>query len=177
MISKFDLDTATGDQLDIIGQWIGITRDVAVPITGVFFSWDGTDVSLGWDAGVWQGATEITQLTDEFYRTLLKAKIAANHWDGTTEGAYAVFAIIFPDNLILIQDNQDMTYNLVIFGDLSALNEVLITQGYIPLKPEGVRVRTYIFPFDTGPIFAWDTESSFLQGWNEGAWAYEVDPV
>ena len=50
---KFDIDTATGAQLDIIGLWIGRSRNVAIPLTGVYFDWDGTSL-VGWDSGTWQ---------------------------------------------------------------------------------------------------------------------------
>jgi hypothetical protein len=53
LITAFDIDTAVGVQLDILGEWIGRSRYVAVPISGIFFSWD-TD-GLGYDQGVWQG--------------------------------------------------------------------------------------------------------------------------
>ncbi len=41
MIPLFDVDVAVGDQLDIIGKWVGVSRNVAIPIAGVFFTWDG----------------------------------------------------------------------------------------------------------------------------------------
>ncbi len=53
MIQDFDIDTAIGQQLDILGEWIGRKRRVRTPISGVYFSWDTE--KLGWDQGVWQG--------------------------------------------------------------------------------------------------------------------------
>lgn len=38
MISAFDIDTAVGKQLDILGEWIGRKRRVSTPISGVYFS-------------------------------------------------------------------------------------------------------------------------------------------
>lgn len=174
MIPKFDVDIAVGDQLDIVGQWVGITRNVRVPITGVFFSWDDPNLLLGWDSGIWEGGTQIVLLDDAAYRTLIKAKIAANHWNGTTDGAYEVLAIAFPNNVVYIQDYQDMSYSLLITGPVDALTRSLILGGYLPLKPEGVRVYSYMFPFDTGPIFGWDLETATFQGWNEGSWVEEI---
>uniref|UniRef100_UPI001AD8801E DUF2612 domain-containing protein n=1 Tax=Rahnella sp. ChDrAdgB13 TaxID=1850581 RepID=UPI001AD8801E len=52
-ITEFDIDEAIGVQLDILGKWIGRTRVVSQPISGIYFSFD-TD-SLGFDQGVWQG--------------------------------------------------------------------------------------------------------------------------
>ena len=40
LISAFDIDSAVGVQLDILGLWIGRSRVVSQPISGVYFSWD-----------------------------------------------------------------------------------------------------------------------------------------
>src|ERR1700727_3458736 len=54
MISLFDLDSPpVGNQLDIIGQWAGVSRNVLIPGDEVFFTWDGTNANLGWDQGTW----------------------------------------------------------------------------------------------------------------------------
>lgn len=181
MVPLFDVDVAAGDQLDIIGLWVGVSREVRVPISGVYFTWDGSDPALGWDYGSWQPAdapANITVLPDDAYRQLIKFKIAANHWDGTTDGAYAIWEILFPDLVFLIQDNQDMTYNLAIVGGIiDSLTLALIRGGAIALKPEGVRIANYYIPIDTGPVFSWDTESEFLQGWEEGSWVQELPPT
>ena len=57
-----DLDIAQGDQLDIIGKYLGQSRRLSFNITGL------DDV-----------------LNDNDYRFLLKAKIAQLAWDGTIE--------------------------------------------------------------------------------------------
>lgn len=179
MLPIFDLSLPpVGNQLDIIGQWVGISRNITVPITGVYFSWDSSDTTLGWDVASWQpvnAPNQIIVLPDFAYLTLIQAKIAANHWDGTTEGAYAVWAIAFPDLNILIQDNQDMSYLVIILGDnIPTLTLALLTGGYIQLKPEGVAIVGYF----TGeaPVFGWDLDTEFFKGWDTGSWAKEIAP-
>ena len=174
----FNLDTPpVGNQLDIIGQWVGISRNVSVPISGVFFSWDGA-ASVGWNYGSWQpvpAVVAITSLPDDVYLTLIRAKIAANNWDGTTEGAYKIWAIVFPQFEILIQDYNNMTYALGIVGGIvDSLTIALIEGGYIPLRPEGVQIKNYFVAIDTNPGFSWDTENAYLQGWNQGSWLKSV---
>lgn len=181
MIPLFDLDVAAGQQLDVIGIWVGVSRNVAIPISGVYFSWDSADYTLGWEYGSWQPSnlpTDVTALPDDAYRTLIRAKIAANHWDGTTDGAYAIWEAIFPTTTILIQDHQNMSYDLAIIGGIiDSLTLALITGGYIPLKPEGVRVNVYYVSTDTNPAFAWDLETTLLAGWDEGSWLRELAPT
>jgi hypothetical protein len=178
MIALFDLDTPpVGDQLDIIGQIVGVSRNLEVPITGVLFSWDAT-AAIGWDSGVWPNPLNpdsITTLDDASYLLLIRARIAANQWDGTTEGAYSILKILFPDLNFVIQDYQNMTYSLGVEGmPLDALTIALITQGYLPLRPEGVEIVSYFLPVDSNPLFAWDSSSESLGGWGTGSWAMEV---
>lgn len=176
LVDKFNLETAEGDQLDILGAWVGISRNVSIPITGIYFSWDDVDTD-GWDIGVWAPSTApttITTLPDDSYRILIKAKIATNKWDGTTDGAYEVWESVFTDLNILIQDYQDMSYDLIIVGhQVDAITLALITGGYLPLKPEGVRINNVFVPIDDGPVFGWDLDNEFIQGWDEGSWAIQ----
>lgn len=77
LISAFDIDTGVGAQLDILGQWIGVARTVAAPISGVFLEWDKERV--GWDQGIWlgpyQSSDALTYLSDDVYRVVLKARV------------------------------------------------------------------------------------------------------
>jgi len=178
----FDIDSAIGVQLDKVGEWIGRSRNVAIPLVGVYFSWDDA-ATTGWDSGTWIGEFDptsgLTSLPDDSYRILLKAKIAANTWDGSIPGAYAVWRQAFGDNSqIVIQDNQDMSMTVAIFGlNLDAVTFALLTGGYIPLKPEGVRINSYDVAPDNGPIFSWDVNNDLLKGWDQGSWPIEIIPA
>ncbi len=67
LITAFDIDEAIGVQLDALGEWIGRSRIVSQPISGVYFSFD--TAGLGWDQGVWQGPYDpnagYTSLSDD----------------------------------------------------------------------------------------------------------------
>lgn len=181
MIPIFDLDLPpVGNQLDIIGEWVGISRNIPIPIPGVYFTWNGTDAQ-GWEFGTWQPSNEPTDLTtlpDDIYLTLIRARIAANNWDGTTEGAYAIWAIIFPTLVILIQDNEDMSFSIAFTGTMiDSLTQALLQGGYLPLKPEGVRINEYIVSVDGNPFFAWDVVNTNLAGWDTGSWGADLPPL
>lgn len=178
----FDVDTAVGVQLDAIGVRVGISRVLRVPIVGIYFEWDGTP-EVGWDAGIWRGPFDptsgLTSLPDDIYRRLIRAKIAANNWDGTIPGAMEVWAIAFDGaQTIIIQDNQDMSMIVGLVGTgLSTAELALLTGGYLPLKPAGVRVSYYAVPVGPGPLFAWDVQNESLDGWDTGSWAKEITPI
>jgi hypothetical protein len=174
--SYFDIDTAIGAQLDIIGQWIGRSRYLDVPLTGVYFSLDID--GLGFDQGTWLGPYDPTSglvaLPDDSYRVLLKAKIAANQWDGTIPSAYAFMSQVFPGNIFFIIDNQDMSMYIGIIDNipLNAVTYSLFTRGYLDIKPGGVRIAGYIMPSTSGsPIFGFDVGGEALAGLDVGSWA------
>jgi len=173
-VPAFDLDQAVGDQLDILGLWVGISRRVDTPLTGVYFSFDITGV--GFDQGVWQGPfdpfTGVTLLDDDTYRILIRAKIGANHWDGTLGTSAAILNQIFDNGTnVFIQDNQDMTMTIGVSGVIpSAVLLALLKGGYIPLKPEGVLVSSYVVTSNDGPIFGFDMENQYVSGFDVGAW-------
>jgi hypothetical protein len=173
----YDIDTAVGQQLDRVGEWVGISRNLSLPLTGVYFSFD--TAGLGFDQGTWQGpfdpTTGLVALPDDQYRILLYATIAANNWDGTVPGAYAAWNTVFAPlgYSILIQDNQDMTMSLVLLGPVpDAVTLALFTGGYLNLRPAGVGIVGYYFPSITGvPIFGFDAENPSISGFDGSAWA------
>lgn len=145
LLRDFDIDHAVGVQLDIIGLWIGVLRDVPVPIRGVYFSWDDT-VETGWDRGVWLGLGDptegFTELPDDLYRAVLRAKIRANNWKGDIPGAYEIVRRAFPNGHVTIRDNQDMTMTVTMdTASLAAVERAIISRGYLPIKPLGVTAQ------------------------------------
>jgi len=177
---EFDVYEAIGAQLDSVGLWVGASRYLRIPLTGVYFTWDDM-VQTGWGAGTWKGPFDpdsgLTRLPDDSYRVLILGKIAANHWDGSIPGVYSVWDQVFPASDIVIQDNQDMSMVVGIANaQLSTVDLALLTGGYIPLKPEGVRVSYYAVS-DEGPLFAWDADSVALKGWDYGYWPTLIEPT
>lgn len=180
--SNFDIDSAVGVQLDALGAWIGRTRRIETPLVGIYFTWDDV-ISTGWESGIWQGEYDPTSglidLPDDAYRQLLKTKIAANSWDGTIEKAYDIWQSAFGnDSTLIIQDNQDMSIVIGIAGEqLSSVTKELLIKGYLPLKPQGVRVAFYAVAPSAGLLFGWDAdEGDGLAGWDIGLWATELTP-
>lgn len=118
----FDLDTAVGQQEDMLGEWVGISRFVSIP-SRVFFTLDASDVGL--DKGRWftpyETDQELVRLDDEQYRLLLRAKIVANYWDGTIPGAYDAWDTLFAGTglEVLIQDGFPAGERYFTFDDNS----------------------------------------------------------
>lgn len=176
MTSLFDIDNAIGAQLDIVGQWIGPSRDVSVPLINVYFALDKVD--LGFDQGTWYSAfnplSGVVHLADGAYRTLLRAEIANNQWDGTIPGAYAIWNTAFAGTGIgiLIQDFGNMHMLMGLTGPIpDAVTLALFKGGYLNIRPAGVKIDAYLTPTVAGaPYFGFDVENSSISGFDVGAW-------
>lgn len=177
-IDAFDLDFAVGKQLDILGEWIGQSRNIYIDLLDTYFAFDDAEFAgeTGWDEGIWKQdfdiEKQVTALDDSTYRKILYFKIAKNKFNGTAESVYNAFDNIFGGKYYLIViDNLDMSFKIAITGDkLSNLDKSLIAGGYLSLKPFGVRVNEISFaPFD-GQLFAFDIENEALKGWDKGQW-------
>lgn len=174
--SLFDIDEAIGQQLDVVGQWVGVSRFVSVKLDSVYFSFDVA--GLGLDEGKWYSPYNplytTVRLDDEPYRTLLRAKIANNQWDGTIPGAYAVWETLFADTGIglLIQDLSNMHMVVAFTGPVpDEITLSLVAGGYLDLRPAGVQIDAYLTPTVTDTAyFGFDVENASIAGFDHGAW-------
>jgi hypothetical protein len=160
MDTAFDLDSAVGVQLDMLGSIPGALR--TLPFQPSF------------------GVSPV--LDDATYRTYIKAKIAQNQWDGTIDSLYKIWVSLFPGVSIVIEDNQNMTATLHIGGLPStllidmvagyAVNGALsgvIRNSLIVPRPEGVE---YNLGLVSGPVFGWGTvNTDFIAAWGVGLWS------
>lgn len=145
---QYDLDNAIGTQLDVLGEIIGIQRQLTFQPSG--------------------GASPI--LGDEDYRLLLYATQAKDTWDGTMASMYQIWQALFPNGLLVITDNQNMTATISLTGNFSSIQQDLINHDYIVPRPEGVLYNP------TGPapgagLFGFDRNDSAVAGFDTGHFA------
>ena len=116
------LEEATGAQLDTLGALVQVDR--VLPFSPL---------------------SAPRRLEDDDYRLLIRAQIARNRWDGTNEGAADIFASIFPDFGIVLEDQQDCSINVVLRGTFSDLQIEMINAGLLIPRPAGITM-TYEVP-------------------------------
>lgn len=149
--TAFDIDTAAGAQLDVLGKILGIER--TLPFQPNF------------------GISPI--MTDSDYRILLRARIGLNHWDGSQTGLYALWQTIFPDATICIHDNHYMDMDVFVsFPNKPSIFIDCINNGLIVPKPTAVLQRLYIA--GTFPLFGFDYDDPYVSGFDRGNW-YTAD--
>jgi hypothetical protein len=139
MTEFYDLDSAAGVQLDVLGVIAGISRTVG-----------------------FQPSDSVSPiLDDDTYRILIKATIANNQWDGTESALYPIWAALFPGGSLTIVDLQNMSCDIVLTGTFTSIILDLVVHGYIVPRPEGV---LYNYIFGGLPIFGTDESNSFIAG-------------
>jgi hypothetical protein len=141
----FDIDTATGSQLDILGEVIGVARTVPWQPTGI--------VSPIMD--------------DDHFRLALKARIAINQWDGTITQLFDIWYNLLPNVYLILHDNQDMSMSALVIGMADTMDQDLVAHGYIVPKPEGVHLNV---AFLSTKVFALGLENDVFGGLGEGYW-------
>lgn len=172
----FDIDEAVGPQLDAVGVRVGLSRDLTVPITGVYFALDTAGVGL--DQGVILGPFDpidgLISIDDETYRMFLRIKILANSWDGSFGELQTILgAIAGSGTFIFAQDNFDMSYTIGVSGIIpSALFVALLRQTNTWLRPMTISVNLILVTSVSGaPIFGLDVENEYVAGLDVGTWA------
>lgn len=121
MPSYFDVSEATGTQLDIVGEIIGVNR----VITDQFINSDEKEFD------------------DAQYRRLIQTRIVANQWNGQQGSITDVWEEAMDESLRAVyHDNQDMTITVDLIGDYQPLDVELVLRGFIVPKPMGVTMLT-----------------------------------
>lgn len=156
----YNIDTAVGIQLDVLGKYIGVNRfySQADEIVGNFFSLTNyadylTDNEVGMtdyadyatDSGefvIYDDLSSSVRLNDEDYRFILKMRIVQNNSDHSNksidDGLYTFF-----ENGVILSDLQNMS--MVYFADSGSFNQAVIAfaKGVLP-RPMGVNLNGLI---------------------------------
>lgn len=128
----FNLDTAEGDQLDVLGKYIGLSR-VALTFTG-----------------------QVT-LDDSDYRLMLKLKIVQNNAGSSLYEIQNQIHMFFESSLrVFDYKNMSMSYMFDSAFGSEQLAEVFVRQGLLP-KPMGVQLGALVYAPDINNFFGMRT--------------------
>ena len=154
----FNIDTAVGPQLDIIGAYVGVKRNInpvpTSPNAWELYPYSGTPTTNGIGmrlynnsvntTGVWESYSAISQpatnLSDTQYRLVIKLQIILNYNDGTLASIQNYLNNLLPGYATVV-DNQNMTLTYTV-NQNSIISATLLTQ-FLP-KPMGVGITVFI---------------------------------
>lgn len=117
MITAFDLDSAAGSQLDILGRLAGVSR--LLPF---------------------ESSTGTRSLADTDFRFLIRARILQDHWDGTPAGLGVIQRALFPGSGMTVYDYPNMIYEITAPSSLSTLRKEMLEAGLLLPTAPGVQL-------------------------------------
>jgi hypothetical protein len=150
ILSSRTLDTATGEQLEIIGEIVGVERGFSESLTGLFFGF-ATAIGAGTfgtegDSNVGENFRSVSDSTtslqvndDEKYRRLIRSKILKNKTNCNINDIIEIALIgVVASGVTITETDKEftVTYNSFISDE----EKLLLTKTDYMVRPAGVRV-------------------------------------
>ena len=139
----YNIDSAVGSQLDVLGKWIGFSR--TLDISKRWFSFN--ELYEGFDLGNWYVFGDVpyesVTLTDQLYRVVLKAKILINQFDGTRPAFESILTKLFSLDTATFKVVQDSPMNVSVHvnGSINQIVFFLLQEGILDFTPVGVSIK------------------------------------
>lgn len=184
----FDINTAVGDQLDVLGEYIGFSRVVPFYIDRKYFALDDYNTPLG-DPRGFTSYTDATEnrdastylyvfaqnswstLEDSEYRLILKLKVILNCSLGTFNEIAIVLNDFFGSD-ILFCDQQDMSISYFILQNIERIISIAYDAGLLP-KPMGVLLSGVFSVADPDKVWGF-TDYEYDTGYATGFSNYDT---
>jgi hypothetical protein len=141
----WDLDTATGYGLDVWGRIVGVGRVLQVAASKYFGFDEATNISADpFNQSPFYSGQQLNNnfiLSDDGYRTLIRAKALSNICDGSIPGINTVLLTLFGSRgNVYVTNGLDMTMTYTFTFTPTPVEAAIVEQsGVLPL-PVGVSV-------------------------------------
>jgi hypothetical protein len=146
----YEIDTALGAQLDILGRIVVIDRNYIAPVDMPVTQFAATSNSPGefGDTSAMFSALSTdadTALTDELYRLIIKSKIIKNNSDATIESILFGMNFLLPNAEVLrITDGEDMSFSVEFYGNITETERYALLNSTLVPRPQGVRFGGFL---------------------------------
>lgn len=152
---SYDVDTVTGELLDVIGRIVGAPRPILRGAAFDVFGYAGNDSYTNYNVSPYIGDGEQTDaaLNNDLYRKLVKAKIARNISDGTADSIIQLVEIITGVKVTALICNGDKSFEIGIASPLDNTTMYLIENFDLIPRPQGTRIgEIFILPVNIDDI-------------------------
>ena len=150
----WDVDTAQGFGLDILGKLVNISRLLTINSTPLYFGFgeaatsSSTDNPQPFGQGVFYSgaqATSTVELADDAYRQLIIAKAMANITDCTIPNINKILRWLFSSSgVAYVVDAGGMQLRYTFLFDLTQIQLAIVTCGKVLPRPTGVQATALI---------------------------------
>jgi hypothetical protein len=152
---SYDVDTVTGEMLDIIGRIVGVRRPILRAAELDVFGYAGNDSYTNYNVSPYIGDGEAVDapLNNDLYRKLVKAKIARNISDGTADSIIQLVEIIIGVKVTALICNGDKSFDIGIASPLDNTTMYLVENFDLIPRPQGTRIgEIFILPVNIDDV-------------------------
>ena len=153
--SAYDVDTVTGEDLDVIGRIVGVPRPILRGAAYDVFGYAGNDNYTNYNVApyIGDGAVVDAPLNNDLYRKLIKAKIARNVSDGTSDSIIKLLEVVIGVKVTALNSNGDKSFDIGIASELDNTTQFLLENFDLIPRPQGTRIgQIYILPTNISEI-------------------------
>lgn len=154
---SYDVDTVSGEMLDVIGRIVGVARPILRAAGLDVFGYAGNDSYTNYNIAPYIGDGEAIDapLNNDLYRKLIKAKIARNISDGTADSIIQLLEIIIGVKVTALVSNGDKSFDIGVASELDNTTLYLIENFDIIPRPQGTRIgEIFLLPINIDEIEA-----------------------
>ena len=198
----FNIDTAVGVQLDVLGQYIGLSRNIPGIIDRYYFEMPSYSTPSVGESGFTNylniadnadssfylytfANTSFYSLSDPEYRPLLRMKIILNQLNNSLAEIADLLFSLFVYQLICF-DNRDMKISYAVAENTGNIALLAVQAGLLP-KPIGVKITGVFLVPDPSKIFGFANYkyangnelgfSTYAGGWNGQTFITDQDRI
>lgn len=149
--ASYDVDTVTGEMLDIIGVIVGVPRPILKGGEYLVFGYEGNDNYTNYNIApyIGDGAQVDVPLSNDHYRKLVKAKIARNISDGTIDSIIQLTEGIIGVKVTALISNGDKSFDIGVAAPLDNMTLYLIENFDLIPRPQGTRIgQIFVLPLN-----------------------------
>lgn len=150
----YEIDTAVGAQLDILGRIVVIPRNFIQPVEIIptqFAAANNDPGEFGDQSDMFGplSSDSDAQMGDDLYRLVIKSKIIKNNSDATIESILFGMNFLLPNAQVLrITDGEDMSFAVEFYGNISEVERYALLNAQLVPKPQGVRFNGFLEGLD-----------------------------
>lgn len=137
---SYDIDSASGELLNILGRIVGIDRNFINKIEMEVFEFGDSDIECGDENAIFSESTVASdsQMSDALFRLLIKAKVLKNNRSATIEEIIEQMVLLVGVDFLRVNNPENMTFSIEFAGNITPMQRYALFNESIIQIPQGV---------------------------------------
>lgn len=166
---SYDIDTAQGEQLDVLGRIVVFPRDFIGQLDMQTAEFDLSDGAECGDSDAIFSESSVSNdatMSDDLYRLAIKAKIMKNNGDATIESIIQAVVFLVNPDFLRVNDIENMSFAIEFAGNITQIQRWALFNADLIQIPQGVLFLGFqelseVVEFDNSDYEFGDDEAMF----------------